>query len=282
MNEIGRAQGALLRGKVAVVTGAARGIGFGIARCLADEGAKIAIVDLDAADADRAAKELHAGGLGLAADASREADMSAAADKIAAHFGGIDFFVNNAGGARPDRPEGREGAGNPFTRISERGWDEQIQTNLRTTFAGCKAAIPHLQKRGGGAIVNIASIAGQMPMVTAPAYGAAKAGVISLTRSLALELGSRQIRVNAICPGLLWTRAWETMATMMKQSVPALAALEPRQIFLDHVKKLVPLGAEQTPEDIGLLTAFLCGPGGRNITGQAITLDGGQTLKLGT
>jgi len=271
-----------LEGKVAVVTGAARGIGLGIARCLAAEGARVAIIDLDGAEAGKAAQGLHADGIGLAADASRDADMAAATEKIAAHFGGIDYFVNNAGGSRPDRPEGLGGVGNPFTRITEAGWDEQVQTNLRTAFAGCKAAIPHLQRRGGGVIVNIASIAGQMPMVTAPAYGAAKAGVISLTRSLALELGSRQIRVNAICPGLLWTRAWETMATMMKQSVPALAALEPRQIFLDHVKKLVPLGAEQTPEDIGLLTAFLCGPGGRNITGQAITLDGGQTLKLGT
>jgi 3-oxoacyl-[acyl-carrier protein] reductase len=271
-----------LHDKVAVVTGAARGIGLGIARCLAGDGAKVAIIDLDATEATRAAQELHRDGIGLAADCSREADMIAAADRIAVHFGGIDCFINNAGGARADRPEGREGTGNPFTRISERGWDEQIQTNLRTAFAGCKAAIPHLAKRGGGTIVNIASIAGLMPMVTAPAYGAAKAGVISLTRSLALELASRKIRVNAICPGLLWTRAWETMATMMKATVPAFRELEPRQIFLEHVRRLVPLGAEQTPEDIGRLTAFLCGPGGINLTGQAITLDGGQTLKAGS
>ena len=270
-----------LAGKVAVVTGAARGIGLGIARRLAQEGAKVAIVDLDAAEAQRAAQDLHRDGMGVAADASRDADMTAAADAIAARFGGIDFFINNAGGARPDRPEALQATGNPFTRISEAGWDEQVQTNLRTTFAGCKAAIPHLDRRGGGAIVNIASIAGQIPMVTAPAYGAAKAGVISLTRSLALELAPKQIRVNAICPGLLWTRAWEAMATMMKKTMPAFASLEPRQIFLEHVKKLVPLGAEQTPEDIGRLAAFLCGDGGRNLTGQAITLDGGQTLRLG-
>jgi NAD(P)-dependent dehydrogenase (short-subunit alcohol dehydrogenase family) len=272
----------MLKDKVAVVTGAARGIGLGIARCLAEEGAKIAIIDLDATEAGKTAKELHPDGIGLSADASKDSEMMAAAGKIAAHFGGIDFFINNAGGSRPDRPEGLEGAGNPFTRITERGWDEQVQTNLRTAFAGCKAAIPHLEKRGGGAIVNIASIAGVMPMVTAPAYGAAKAGVISLTRSLALELAGKQIRVNAICPGLLWTRAWETMALLMKQSVPAFKALEPREIFLAHVKKLVPMGAEQTPEDIGRLTAFLCSPGARNITGQSITLDGGQTLRTGT
>ena len=268
-----------LKDKVAVVTGAARGIGLGIARCLAAEGAKVAILDLDADEAAKAAREL--GGFGLGADCSRDADMARATAQAAEHFGGIDYFVNNAGGARPDRPEGMGAAGNPFTRITEAGWDEQVQTNLRTTFAGCKAAIPHLEKRGGGAIVNIASIAGQIPMVTAPAYGAAKAGVIHLTRSLALELAGRQIRVNAICPGMLWTRAWEAMAQLMKQSVPAFKALEPRQIFLEHVRKLVPMGHEQTPEDIGHLTAFLCGPGGRLITGQAITLDGGQTLKQG-
>lgn len=270
-----------LKDKVAVVTGAARGIGLGIARSLAAEGARVAIIDLDGPEADKAAKELHADGIGLAADASRDADMAAVTAQIAAHFGGIDFFVNNAGGARPDRPDGLKATGNPFTRITQEGWDEQVQTNLRTAFAGCKAAIPHLQQRGGGAIVNIASIAALMPMVSQPAYGAAKAGVISLTRSLALELGGKQIRVNAICPGLLWTRAWETLATTMQKTVPALAALSPRQIFLEHVKKLVPMGQEQTPEDIGLLTAFLCGPGGRLITGQAITLDGGQTLKFG-
>ena len=268
-----------LQGKVAVVTGAARGIGLGIARCLAEDGAQVAIVDLDASEADKAAKEINGGAIGVGADASRDGEMIAAAERIAAHFGGFDFFVNNAGGARPDRAA--QGGGNPFTRITEEGWDEQVQTNLRTAFAGCKAAIPLLQKRGGGAIINIASIAGQMPMVTAPAYGAAKAGVISLTRSLALELAPKQIRVNAICPGMLWTRAWEHMATMLKHNVPAFAALEPRQIFLEHIKKLVPMGHEQTPEDIGALTAFLCGPGGRLITGQAITLDGGQTLKVG-
>ncbi|MGQ0586057.1 MAG: SDR family NAD(P)-dependent oxidoreductase [Gammaproteobacteria bacterium] len=268
-----------LNGKVAVVTGAARGIGLGIARCLVAEGAQVAIVDLDANEADRAAQAINGGAIGVGADASRDSEMAAAAERVAAHFGGFDFFVNNAGGARPDRPG--QSAGGSFTHITEESWDEQLQTNLRTTFAGCKAAIPHLRRRGGGAIVNIASIAGQLPMVSAPAYGAAKAGVISLTRSLALELAGRQIRVNAICPGMLWTRAWEHMATLLKQNVPAFSALEPREIFLEHIRKLVPMGHEQTPEDIGQLTAFLCGPGGRLITGQAITLDGGQTLKVG-
>ena len=118
-----------------------------------------------------------------------------------------------------------------------------------------------------------------MPSVQIPAYAAAKAGVISLTRSLALELAPADVRVNAICPGFLWTRAWEAMAAGMKLSVPAFADLDPRDIFLSVVKQGVPLGREQTPEDIGKLAAFLCSEDARNITGQWIAVDGGITLR---
>jgi NAD(P)-dependent dehydrogenase (short-subunit alcohol dehydrogenase family) len=138
-----------------------------------------------------------------------------------------------------------------------------------------------LQARGGGSIVNIASIAGLIPAVAIPAYGAAKAGVISLSKSLALELAAHNIRVNAICPGFLWTRAWEMLAMMMKMGLPQYADMEPRDIFLDQVKRGVPLGREQTPEDIGKLAVFLSSKDGENITGQAISVDGGITLRVG-
>jgi NAD(P)-dependent dehydrogenase (short-subunit alcohol dehydrogenase family) len=271
-----------LQNKVAVVTGGARGIGAGIAGALAAEGAKIALFDVDGAEARATAATLGEDAMGLAADVSEETAVRDATDAVVARFGGLDIFVNNAGGGRPDRPASLGGLGNPFTRITQEGWDEFLATNLRTTFAGAKAAIPHLERRGGGSIVNIASIAGLIPMVATPAYGAAKAGVVSLTRSLALELAREGIRVNAVCPGLLWTRAWEMLATMMKTSMPQYGDLEPREIFLDQVKRSVPLGAEQTPEDVGRLTAFLCSDGARNITGQAISVDGGITLRLGT
>lgn len=187
-------------------------------------------------------------------------------------------MVNNAGGAGKS-PEDL-GMGMPFTNITQAGWDAQLETNLRTAFAGCKAAIPHLKARGGGAIVNISSIAGLVATPSIPAYGAAKAGVISLTRSLALELGPDLIRVNAICPGFLWTRAWETLATMMKAAMPEYAESSPRQIFLDFVARCTPMGREQTPEDIGRLVAFLASEDARNITGQEIKVDGGITLNL--
>jgi len=269
-----------LAGKIAVVTGGARGIGAAIARCLAAEGAKLALFDVDVSEAEKTAASLGVEATGVAVDVSTEAAAAEASAKVVARFGGLDVFVNNAGAAKGD-PNDFLALGNPFTNITQEGWDAQLENNLRTTFAGCKAAIPHLEKRGGGSIVNIASIAGLLAVPALPAYGAAKAGVISLSRSLALELGPRNIRVNAICPGFLWTRAWEMLAMLMKMRVPEYESLEPRDIFLDQVKHGVPLAREQTPEDIGKLTAFLASDDARNITGQAISVDGGITLKVG-
>ncbi|MGH7897457.1 MAG: SDR family NAD(P)-dependent oxidoreductase [Candidatus Binatia bacterium] len=269
-----------LTGKVAAVTGGARGIGAGIARCLAAEGARLALIDVDGAEAEKTAASLGVEAIAVATDVAGETSAAEAVAKIVARFGGLDVFVNNAGAGKGD-PRDLSGLGSPFTNISQDGWDGQLENNLRTTFAGCKAAIPELEKRGGGSIVNIASIAGLLAVPALPAYGAAKAGVISLSRSLALELAPKNIRVNAICPGFLWTRAWEMLATLMKMTVAEYAELEPRDVFLDQVKRGVPLGREQTPEDIGKLTAFLCSDDAKNITGQAISVDGGITLKVG-
>jgi NAD(P)-dependent dehydrogenase (short-subunit alcohol dehydrogenase family) len=265
-----------LENKVAVVTGGARGIGAGIAEVLAAEGARVAIIDLDGDTAEETARRINGGAVAFSCDVSQESAIRDVTHQVAEQMGGIDIFVNNAGGGRPGT-----GLGNPFTRLTQDAWDDQFVINLRTAFAGSKAAIPHLQARGGGSIVNIASIAGLIPTVAMPAYGAAKAGMVSLTQTLALELAPDQIRVNAICPGLLWTRAWEAVATMMKAGTPQLARLEPREIFLDRVKRSVPMGREQTPEDVGRLAVFLCSDAACNITGQAIAVDGGITLKVG-
>jgi 3-oxoacyl-[acyl-carrier protein] reductase len=266
-----------LQNQVAIVTGGARGIGAGIARCLANEGTRTALIDIDGAEAERTAATLGGEAIGLGADVSDEAQARTATDAVLARFGRLDILVNNAGGGGP---HALTGVGNPFTRIDQVGWDDQLATNLRTAFASTKAAIPHLQPRGGS-IINIASIAGLVPAVPIPAYGAAKAGVISLTKSLALELAPQRIRVNAICPGFLWTRAWEMLATLMKMSLPQYAEMELRDIFLDQVKRGVPLGREQTPEDIGKLVVFLSSADAQNITGQAISVDGGITLRVG-
>ncbi len=266
-----------LNGKVAIVTGGVGRIGAGIARCLIAEGATVAILDLDHALSEKTATELGSGSIGIGADSSEETQMTAAAAEVVERLGGLDIMVNTAGGAGTDPEE--MGTGAPFSNVTQRGWDFQLQSNLRTTFAGCKAAIPHIEARGGGAIINFSSIAGVLAMPGIPAYAAAKAGVISLTKSLALELGASKIRVNAICPGMVWTAGWERLAAMMAEGKPEFKGMEPRDIFLDYVVKNTPMGREQTPDDFGQLITFLAGPGGANITGNVIKLDGGITLQ---
>lgn len=264
-----------LKDKVAIVTGGARGIGAGIARCLAAEGARVGIIDLDETAAAETAAGLGVEAFGIGADVSQEREALAATEAIVARLGRLDVLVNNAGGGGP---HAMTSVGNPFTNVDQAGWDDALAVNLRTTFAATKAAIPHLQKAVAGSIVNIASIAGLIPSVFIPAYSAAKAGIIGLTRTLAVEMAQYNVRVNAICPGYLWTRAWETLAAGMKLMNPAFAAMEPRDIFLSIVKQATLLGREQTPEDIGKLAVFLSSDDAINITGQIIAVDGGVTL----
>ncbi len=269
-----------LENRVAIVTGGARGIGAGIARALAAEGAKVAVVDLDEEQAGKTAAALGTEAMALRADLAEEAEVDGVVAAVVRRFGRLDIMVNNAGAGRAPVDQSTENYGAKAAKLDQRAWDEQVAQNLRTTFLGTRAATPHLQSRGGS-IVNIASIAGLSASPTLPAYAAAKAGVISFTRTTALELAPANIRVNAICPGLLWTRAWEGLATGMKQRVPGFADMEIRDIFLDVVKRSVPLGREQTPDDIGKLAAFLCSDDAQNITGQIISVDGGITLRGG-
>ena len=271
----------MLNNKVAIVTGGARGIGEGIARVLAESGATVAIFDLDGEQAAKTAAALPNGCIGMACDVADESAVAAAVEAVVQRLGGLDILVNNAGAGRAplDPSITRAAGGGKVENMSAESWDEQLSQNLRTTFVTTKAAIPHLRARGGGAILNIASIAGLGAAPTLPAYAAAKAGVISLTKTLAIDLAPNDIRVNAICPGFLWTRARQGMVEGMRMTVPELKDRDPREIFLDVVKRGVPLGREQTPEDIGHLGAFLASDVAHNITGQAISVDGGITLK---
>ena len=272
----------MLTGKIAIVTGGARGIGAGIARVLAAQGARVAVLDLDGREAEKTAAALAVPGMAVACDVAVEADTANAVQSVIDGLGGLDIVVNNAGVGRgpadPNVPRSAPGSlGTDSMSVAR--WDEYLSQNLRTTFVTTKAALPHLKAHGGGAIVNIASIAGLVASPRLPAYAAAKAGVISLTKSLALEYAPHDIRVNAICPGFLWTRAWEGLAAAMKLSIPEYGALDEREVFLEVVKRGVPLGREQTPEDIGQLAAFLASDAARNITGQWIAVDGGITLR---
>jgi NAD(P)-dependent dehydrogenase (short-subunit alcohol dehydrogenase family) len=268
----------MLTNKIAVITGGARGIGAGIALTMASQGARVAVLDLDGVQAEKTAAGLPTPGMALACDVAVEADVAAAVRMVVEQLGGLDIVVNNAGAGRGPvdptivRPTGVD-------QMSSAAWDQQLAQNLRTTFVTTKAAAPHLKARGGGAIVNIASIAGLVASPGLPAYAAAKAGVISLTKSLALDYAPHDIRVNAICPGFLWTRAWEGLTAGLKAREPQFAELAPRDVFLGVVKRGVPMGREQTPEDIGELAAFLASDAARNITGQWIAVDGGITLQ---
>ncbi len=248
-----------LSGKVAIVTGGARGIGAGIALCLANEGAALGIVDIEGAEAEKTAKSLGGRALGIAADCSDDKAIAEATERVVREFGGLDVMVNNAGaGTGVIKPE-EIPTGPGLENLPQASWDSQLANNLRTTYAGCKAAIPRLRARGG-----------------------AKAGVVHLTKSLALELGPSNIRVNAICPGFLFTRAWEGLAMVMKMTVPEYRDMTAREIFLAAVKRAAPLGREQTPEDIGKLVSFLASDDAVNITGQEIKVDGGITLRTGS
>ncbi|MDH3643773.1 MAG: SDR family oxidoreductase [Gammaproteobacteria bacterium] len=266
-----------LTNKTVLVTGAGRGIGAGIARCFAAKGAKVAVTDLDESIARDTAAVLDTDAIGLVADAASQESMAACIDKVAAELGTLDVLVNNAGvgGLNLNFEEVEEASA--LAGMSDSAWDEQLIYNLRTAFSSSSAAISRMND--GGSIVNIASIAALGPSTDLPAYGAAKAGVVHLTKTLAAELAPRRIRVNCICPGLLWTRAWQMLATRMQASQPEMADLSPRQIFEGVVQQITPLGGEQTPEDIGNLAVFYASDEARMITGQVVAVDGGITLR---
>jgi NAD(P)-dependent dehydrogenase (short-subunit alcohol dehydrogenase family) len=233
----------------------------------------VALLDLDGAEAETTAAGLPTPGMAIACDLAVESQVVTAVGAVIDRFGGLDALVNNAGLGRPIGRSGR------MDDMSSADWDGQLAQDLRSAFLATKACVPHLKARGGGAIVNIASITGLVGSATQPAQAAAKAGMISLTKSLALEYAPHDIRVNAVCPGFIWTRPWERLTADLKATVPEFAALSPREVFLELMKRRVPLGREQTVEDIGRLAAFLASDVARNITGQWIAVDGGITLR---
>ena len=267
-----------LENKVVVITGAGfpNGIGAGIARCFAKEKASVIITDLKGAPLNETAAAIPGNVKGLIADASSQEAMATAADQIIKEYGTIDVLVNNAGVGDPNPPVDLQDGKLLNPVMTDDMWDMQLISNLRTTFAATASVTAKM--KDGGNIINIASIAGLGPSVTLPAYGAAKAGVIQLTKTQASQLAPRKIRVNCICPGLLWTRAWEMLTASMKENDPNLANTSQRDIFLGVVAQLTPLGDEQTPEDIGNLAVFYASDKARMITGAVVAVDGGISL----
>jgi len=262
-----------IAGKVAIVTGAGNGIGRAIALRLGEEGAHVIAADLKGADAEGVIAEITSqGGKGLAlqVDATDEKAVGVMVKQGLKAYGQIDILVNNVGG----------GGGSALViNLPIEDWDRTIAVNLRSTFLCSQAVAREMIKRKAGRIVNIASISGKVGESLVGAYCAAKFGVIGLTQVMAKELGRHSITVNAVCPGYVWTPGWEHLAQWLKENFSTMGDKSPEQIFEERAKAETLLGRPQTPEDVASLVAYLVSEEARNITGQAINVDGGAVMQ---
>ena len=244
-----------LANQIAVVTGAGRGIGRAIALKFAAEGADVVCVSRTAENSARVADEVRALGRkawAVAVDVADGAAVAAAAEKILTDAGKVDILVNNAGVTRDGL----------LMRMSEEDWDTVLDTNLKGAFSFTKAFTRALLKQRSGRIINIASVIGLMGNAGQCNYAASKAGLIGFTKSVARELASRGITVNALAPGFIET----DMTSVLKDDI--------RQMML----KQIPLASFGQAEDIAAAALFLAGTGGRYITGQVLTIDGGMVM----
>jgi NAD(P)-dependent dehydrogenase (short-subunit alcohol dehydrogenase family) len=259
--------------KIALVTGGGAGIGRAICLALAREGADLVVADIRPEPAEAVAAEARAlsrRAAGVALDVTREEQVRQAVANAVRDFGRLDILVNNAGVV----PK----LGLPFTRQDEGDWDRVFGVNLKPVFFTCKAVAPQFMAQRSGKIVNIASIAGPLSSTTMPSYSVVKQGVVTFTKIVAKELAPYGVNANAVCPGLLWTDMWKEIAEHIRPTNPAYATLAPREMFDRRVQEWVPLRREQTPEDIGDAVVFLASEEARNITGQALMVDGGVCM----
>jgi len=242
--------------QVAVVTGAGRGIGHAIAVRLAKEGARVASVSRTEANARKTADEINAAradsAKAYAVDVADQTAVQRAAQQIFADFGRVDILVNNAGVTRDGLS----------MRMSMEDWDTVLNTNLKGAFNFIQALMRPMIKQRSGRIINISSIAGLIGNAGQANYAASKAGLIGLTKTLARELASRGITVNAVAPGLIET----DMTTVLSEEI--------RQ----NILKNVPLGKLGEPEDIAGAVAYLASAEAKYITGQVLTVDGGMVM----
>jgi NAD(P)-dependent dehydrogenase (short-subunit alcohol dehydrogenase family) len=241
-----------LRGERAVVTGGGSGIGRATCRRLAAEGAAVVVVDLHKDRAEEVAAEV--GGVAYAVDVTDAAAVTDAVDDAATRLGGISLLVNNAGGSTM----------RALADWSPTEWDDLLRLNLTGVWNGMRAGVRHLQANGGGAVVNTASISGTRPSAGETPYAAAKAGVVALTASAALEYAPA-VRVNAVAPGMIRTG----LTSVLLDGIDGM---------VEHYERITPLDRVGTPEDVADVICFLCSDEARFITGQTLVVDGGMTL----
>jgi len=241
--------------KIALVTGAARGIGQGIAIELAKEGADVAVTSRDPATCAETVAAIQALGrkaIAIGIDVANAASVDAGVEAVIKEFGKIDICVNNAGVTKDML----------LMRMTEQEWDTVLDTNLKGTFLVSRAVVRPMMKQRSGAIVNISSIIGLTGNAGQCNYSASKAGMIALTKSTAKELASRGIRVNAIAPGFIQSRMTDALPEELKKSV------------LENI----PLKRFGTPEDIAKVVVFLAGDSASYITGQTLSVNGGMAM----
>ncbi len=246
-----------LSGKVAIVTGASRGLGKAIALGLSEAGAKLVVTDV--LGVDKVVKDIKRRGrdvLGLKVDVSRKSNVVRMVQRAVKKFGQIDILINNAGILKMS----------PAEKISEKDWDAVIAVNLKGQFLCAQGVGKQMLKQKSGRIINMSSIAGKMAFSQAASYDASKAGVILLTKDLAVEWGGKGVLVNAICPGVFATKMTEGF---LKDSG-----------FLKMVKSRVPLGRYAKPEELVGAAVFLSSEASSYINGHALVVDGGWTAGL--
>lgn len=246
--------------RVALITGAASGIGRATALRFAREGAAVALLDRDAAGLARTAARIAdaARALELAADLRDEAATVAAVERAAAWKGGLDAVVNVAGISPPEE----------FLQTPRDYWDALVQINLRGTYVVAQAGARHLVARGGGAIVNVSSVLALVADPSLVVYSATKGGISAMTRAMAVNLAKRHVRVNAVCPGDVATPLLEDW--IAKQPDPAATRAQ--------IASAYPLGHYCDPEDVAGAILFLCGPDARCVTGTNLVIDCGLTV----
>ena len=251
---------ALVKGKVALVTGAAAGIGRASALAFAREGARVAVVDDDDAGGEKTVKIIEANGgnaVFVRCNVSSSAEVEAAMEKIVSTYGGLDCAHNNAG---------VEGPMALTAEYSETDWDRLLDINLKGEWLCMKHEIPRMLTRGGGAIVNTASFAGIVGMAGLPSYSASKFGVIGISKVAALEYGSMGIRVNAVCPGPIRT-------SMIDRLVEANPEVEAELLARSPMARL------GRPEEIAEAVVWLCSDRASFVNGHAMAVDGAFTAQ---
>jgi len=251
-----------LQNKVAVVTGAARGVGEAVVRRMAEEGARVVAVDILQAPLEAVAEALRARGLevtAVVADVSTKEGNQKAVRAATQRYGGLDIFHGNAAVIRMA----------DLARTTEELWDQTQDVNLKGIFLGCQLAIPEMIRRGGGSLLFTASVLGIVGDPELPAYGAAKGGLRALCRSLAVAYGPQNIRCNTICPGDIRTQMYESY---LEGSVDPAAALK-------KIEDSYPLRRIAVPDDVANVAVFLASGEGSYITGTDILVDGGLLAK---